>query len=437
MDSITMKKNTGSPLADKIRPKSLDDVIGQEHLIGEGKFLRKLIENDNFPSFILWGPPGVGKTSIAEIIFSKTSHNYLKFPAVTSSIVDVKKALKESEERFKTFSQKTIVFIDEIHRFNKAQQDAFLPYIENGSVILIGATTTNPYFEVISALSSRLKIFKLNPLTPDDIKKIIQKALKDEYSSAINLSDEALEFIVTTSSGDARIALNTLEIAVGARSNTPLQSGNKTIDLKTLEEILGKRYLKYDKNADEHYAVISAFIKSLRGSDPNGAVYWLSRMLEAGEEPRFIARRMIISASEDVGLADPWALMTAVSASQALEFVGLPEAKFALYQAAIHIACAPKSNSVCKSITKSTSDVNSKEQHSVPLHLQNQSYSQAKNYGVGVDYKYPHNFPENFIPQQYLPDNLLDEVYYTPSENGFEEKIKSRLQKRWPKKYSK
>jgi len=433
MDTTITKKNTGSPLADKIRPKSLDDVIGQEHLIGEGKFLRKLIENDNFPSFILWGPPGVGKTSIAEIIFSKTSHNYLKFPAVTSSIVDVKKALKESEERFKTFTQKTIVFIDEIHRFNKAQQDAFLPYIENGSVILIGATTTNPYFEVISALSSRLKIFKLNPLTNDDIKKIIQKALKDEYLNAVTLSDDALEFIVTTSSGDARIALNTLEIAVKSVE----KEDNKNIDAKKLEEILGKRYLKYDKNADEHYAVISAFIKSLRGSDPNAAVYWLSRMLEAGEEPRFIARRMIIAASEDVGLADPWALMTAVSAAQALEFVGLPEAKFALYQAAIHIACAPKSNSVGKSMTKSADDVNSKEQISVPLHLQNQSYSQAKNYGVGVNYKYPHNFPENFIPQQYLPDNLLDEVYYTPSENGFEEKIKTRLQKRWPKKYGK
>lgn len=433
MNTISIKKNTGSPLADKVRPKSLDDIIGQDHLIGKDKFLRTLIENDNFPSFILWGPPGSGKTSIAEIIFSKTSHNYLKFPAVTSSIVDVKKALKESEERFKTFGQKTIVFIDEIHRFNKAQQDAFLPYIENGSIILIGATTMNPFFEVIPALSSRLKIFKLNPLTDENTKQIIIKALKYEYSDTVALSDEGLEFIVTTSGGDARIALNTLEIA----ANAVEKDNNKNIDAKKLEEILGKRYIRYDKNADEHYAVISAFIKSLRGSDPNAAVYWLSRMLEAGEDPRFIVRRMIIAASEDVGLADPWALMTAVSAAQALEFVGLPEAKFALYQAAIHIACAPKSNSVCKSITKSAQDLSDKQHYPVPLHLQNQSFSKAEDYGIGINYKYPHNFPGNFIPQQYLPDNLLDEVYYAPSENGFEEKIKLRLQKSWPKKYKK
>lgn len=431
MKNIVMPNKPQGPLADKMRPKSLDDILGQSHLIGKDKFLRKLIENDNLPSFILWGPPGVGKTSIAEVIFSRTKHNYTRFPAVTSSIVDVKKALKEAEERFKTFNQKTIVFIDEIHRFNKAQQDAFLPFIENGSIILIGATTMNPFFEIIPALSSRLKIFKLNPLTDDEIKKIILGSIKHESLDGIDLSDEALEFIITTSGGDARIALNTIEVAAKAVE----KENDKNIDIKKLEQILGKRYIRYDKNADEHYAVISAFIKSLRGSDPNAAVYWLTRMLEAGEDARFIARRMIIAASEDVGLADPWALMTAVSAAQALEFVGLPEAKFSLYQAAIHIACAPKSNSVCKSISESGKDLNEKEHCHVPLHLQNQSFSKAEDYGIGINYKYPHNFPENFIPQQYLPDNLVNAVYYNPSGNGFEEKIKMRLAKRWPDKY--
>ncbi|MFH1454527.1 MAG: replication-associated recombination protein A [Armatimonadota bacterium] len=427
---LNNKKNI--PLADNLRPKSLDDVLGQDHLLGKGKFLRKLIEEDSFTSFILWGPPGSGKTTIIEIIFSNTQHHYLRFPAVTSSIVDVKKALKESEDRFKTFGQKTIIFIDEIHRFNKAQQDAFLPYVENGSIILLGATTMNPYFEIISALNSRVKIFKLNQLTRDDIKGIILKALSSEYKEKkINITDEALEFIINTSSGDARVALNTLELAASSAKD------KNNIDVKGIEEILGKRFLRYDKNDDQHYAVISAFIKSMRGSDPNAAVYWLSRMLEAGEDPRFIVRRMIIAASEDVGMADPWALMIAVNAYHALEFVGLPEAKFALYQAAIHISCAPKSNSVCESIGSSTKDVSSKEEYPVPLHLINQSFSKADEYGIGVNYKYPHNYPGNFIHQQYLPDNLTDKVYYSPSGQGFEEKIKLRLRERWPGKYKK
>lgn len=433
--SSTAEKQKLAPIADKLRPTSPDEVLGQEHLLSKGKALRNLIENDSFSSFILWGPPGSGKTTIVEIIFTKTKHHYLRFPAVTSSITEVKKALKECEERFSTFGQKTIIFIDEVHRFNKSQQDAFLPYVEGGAIILIGATTMNPSFEIIPALSSRLKIFRLNPLKNEHIKTILEKALSLEYKKKnIKLTDEALELIINTSGGDARSALNTLEVTADAYYSGASDQEN-IIDAEKIAETLGRRFVRYDKGADEHYAVISAFIKSMRGSDPNAAVYWLSRMLEAGEDARFIARRMIIAASEDVGMADPWALLVATSAAQALEFVGLPEAKFALYQAAIHISCAPKSNSVCKSISKSTQDLLNKEQFPVPLHLQNQSYKDADKYGIGVGYKYPHNFPQNFTPQQYLPDNLTNAVYYVPSENGFEEKVLTRLKTKLPEKY--
>lgn len=430
-----IKTKSLPPLADKMRPVNLDDILGQDHILGKGKLLQQAIESDNLFSFIIWGPPGCGKTTLARAIAKNTKNNYVEYSAVLSGISEVKGTLKEAALRTQMYQQKTILFIDEIHRFNKAQQDAFLHHIEDGTIILIGSTTYNPFFEVISALSSRVKIYQLKSLSAEDIKKIIERALTDSENGLgeekIKLEPSALDFIVNLSNGDARVALNLLENAHLLIS----KEKTKVINLKTVQEIAGKKYTLYDKKGDYHYDIISAFIKSLRGGDPDAALYWLARMIKGGEDPRFIARRMVIAAAEDVGEADPQALLIATSAAQAVELIGLPEAQIPLAQAAVHIACAPKSNSVYKGIAKALQDVEDKTHMPVPLHLRNPAYPGAKKSGVGADYKYPHNFEGHFVQQQYLPDNLINQIYYHPSDEGFEAKIKEKLKQRWTEKY--
>lgn len=424
-------KKREEPLAYRIRPRTLEEFVGQEEIIGEGSFLRKAILEDKLPSLILWGPPGSGKTSLAEICANITKSHFEKFSAVTSTVEDIRRVIKAAKQRYSLYNQKTILFVDEIHRFNKAQQDAFLPYVEDGTIILIGATTQNPYFDIIPALISRVKVYRLRPLNPEEIEKIIKRALQDEERGLakfkVKLGEGELSFIINISGGDARIALNTLEIATFI--TPPDKEGVRKISLKTLEEICQKKSLVYDKDGDAHYDTISAFIKSMRGSDPDAALYWLARMLYSGEDPRFIARRMIICAAEDVGCADPLALVIATSAAQALEYVGMPEAQIPLAEAAIYIASAPKSNAVYKGISKAMEDVEKLPAEPVPLHLRDANYPAAKILGHQKDYKYPHNYPRNYVEQEYVPENIRGRKYYFPTENGVEKRIKERLEK--------
>jgi putative ATPase len=419
------------PLAYRMRPKTFEEFVGQEEIAGEGTFLRRAIQEDKLPSFILWGPPGSGKTSLAEICANLTKSHFEKFSAVTSTVEDIRKVIKAAKQRYSLYSQRTILFIDEIHRFNKLQQDAFLPYVEDGTIILIGATTQNPYFNIISPLLSRLKIYRLKPLNPEDIEKIIKRALENEEKGIakfnVVLEEDAFSYIINISNGDARVALNTLEIS--ALTTPPDKNGIRRISLKTVEEICQKRFLTYDRDGDSHYDTISAFIKSMRGSDPDAALYWLARMLYCGEDPRFIARRMIICAAEDVGCADPLALLVATSAASALEYVGMPEAQIPLAEAAIYIATAPKSNAVYKGISKAMEDVEKLPNYPVPLHLRDANYSSAKILGHQKNYKYPHNYPNNYVSQDYVPENIKNRRYYFPTENGEEKKIKERLEK--------
>lgn len=427
-------KKLEEPLAYRVRPKTLEEFVGQEHIVGEGTVLRKAIQEDKVASFILWGPPGSGKTSLAEVCVNLTKSHFEKFSAVISTVEDIRRVIRGAKQRYSLYSQKTILFVDEIHRFNKAQQDAFLPYVENGTIILIGATTQNPYFDVIPALVSRTKIYQLKQLSKEDIEKIIKRALEDEEKGLakfkIKLDREALFHIINISDGDARVALNALELA--ALTTPPDKKGIRGITLKIAEEVSQKRSLTYDKDGDSHYDTISAFIKSMRGSDPDAALYWLARMLYCGEDPRFIARRMIIQAAEDVGCADPMALVVATSAAQALEYVGMPEAQIPLAEAAIYIASAPKSNAVYKGISKAVQDVEKLQAQPVPLHLRDANYWGAEILGHQKDYKYPHNFPDNYVPQDYVPENIKRRIYYSPTNNGEEIKIKERL-KKWGK----
>ncbi|MDI6716979.1 MAG: replication-associated recombination protein A [Actinomycetota bacterium] len=417
-----------TPLAERMRPRSLEEFVGQEHLLGKDGLLRDIIASDKLSSMILWGPPGSGKTTIARIIASTTKAHFVEFSAVTSGISDIRRVVKEATDRRTLEGKQTILFVDEIHRFNKAQQDAFLPHIEAGTIILIGATTENPGFEVNAPVLSRARLFRLEQLSDKDIVEILRRAISDKERGLGNLNlavdDDALGHIAKNANGDARVALTALEIA----ANSVLTDGTASaISLSMAEKAINKKQLQYDRAGDSHYDIISAFIKSMRGSDPDAAVYYLARMLESGEDPKFIARRMVIFASEDIGNADPHALLVATATVDALNFVGLPEAKITLSQCATYLASAPKSNAAKTAIFEAIADIQNERIEPIPNHLRNAPTTLAKKLGHGKGYKYPHNYPKNYVEETYLPEGLKGKIYYRPTENGYEKTIKERL----------
>jgi len=421
--------DSGQPLAARMRPQSLDEFIGQEQIVGPGSLLRQAIESDELPSMIFYGPPGCGKTTLAHIIQHSSRRAFEAFSAVTSGVADIRQVIERARERRKLYGKRTILFVDEIHRFNKAQQDAFLPHIEDGTVVLIGATTENPYFEVNSPLISRSRIFQFQPLSPESMAELVLRALKDTGHGMgrlnVTMDEDALNHLVETAGGDARTALNALEAAALHAAGS---GGSPAVITKAvMSDALQQKALGYDRAGDEHYNTISAFIKSMRGSDPDAAVYWLAKMIAAGEDPRFIARRIVIQAAEDVGNADPMALVVATAAAHAVEFVGLPEAQIPLAQAAIYLACAPKSNSCYKAINQALSDVKNRPTAPVPAHLRSTGYRGAEALGNGVGYLYPHDFPGHIVRQEYLPKGAKSRRYYEPSENGLERKIRERM----------
>ena len=417
------------PLAIRMRPETLEEFVGQEDIIAPGKLLYRAIKADKLSSVVLWGPTGSGKTTLAKIISKTTKAYFEQINAVSSGIQEIKRVIEEAKIRRASSGQKTIMFIDEIHRFNKAQQDALLPFVEDGTLILIGATTENPYFEVNGALISRSTVFKLNPLLESDIESIIVRCLEDRKKGlgAYNakITDEALKLLATLSNGDARQALNALELAVISTEKN--SEGEIVIDKNTITECIQKKALNYDKTGDNHYDTISAFIKSMRGSNPDAAIHYLAKMIYAGEDPMFIARRIIICAAEDVGNADPMAITIAVNAADAVKMVGMPEGRIILAQAAVYVASAPKSNSSYIAIDKALKDVETKNTGVVPYHLRNAAFKDAEKYGYGIGYKYPHDFQNNYVEQQYMPDNLMEVTYYSPSDNGYEKNIKEHL----------
>ncbi len=429
MEQQSIFSNTlNQPLASRLRPETLDEFAGQKHLIGEGKILRKLIENDQITSLIFWGPPGVGKTTLARIIAKKTKSQFIDFSAVTSGIKEIKSVMLQAEENRK-LGEKTIVFVDEIHRFNKAQQDAFLPFVEKGSIILIGATTENPSFEVNSALLSRSKVFVLQPLKQEELVELLKRAIKDKRGfggSKINISDEMLNMIAVFANGDARNALSTLEIVI---LNSDIDENNEiTVKTEILEQCISKKSLMYDKNGEEHYNIISALHKSMRNSDPDAAVYWLSRMLEAGEDPLYVARRVTRFAAEDIGLADPHALETAVAAYQACHFIGMPECSVHLAEAVIYMSLAPKSNAVYMAYESAKQDAIKQISEPVPLNIRNAPTKLMKELDYGKGYLYAHDFENKITNMQCLPDSLKGKEYYKPTEQGFETKYKAKLE---------
>ena len=424
-----MKKE--APLAVKMRPRTLLEVVGQEDMLGEGKMLRRAIEADRIGSLIFYGPPGCGKTTLAKVIANTTKAEFKQLNATISGKKDMEEVVNEAKKELTFSGKKTILFIDEIHRVNKAQQDFLLPFVEDGTVILIGATTENPFFEVNKALVSRSNIFRLSPLSTENVKKLIEIAVHDEDRGlgAMNaeIDDDALEFLSDIAGGDARVALNAVELAVMTTKRN--DEGKIRITLDIAGECVQKRTLKYDKDGDNHYDTISAFIKSMRGSDPDAAEYYLVRMLEAGESVTFIARRMMILASEDIGNADPMALVVATNASLAVERVGLPEAELILSQAAIYLACAPKSNSVTMALDEAHKAVSDGGNQPIPSHLRDAHYPGAAELGHGVDYKYPHNYENHYVKEQYLPYELKDLNFYKPGDLGYENKIKEHFKK--------
>lgn len=423
MRENTMEKE--APLASRLRPVTLDEVVGQKHIIGKDKLLYRAIKADKLGSIIFYGPPGTGKTTLAKVIANTTSARFEQINATAAGKKDMEEVVKAAKESLGMYGKKTILFVDEIHRFNKSQQDYLLPFVEDGTLLLIGATTENPYFEVNGALISRSRIFELEPLRMEDIKELLKRAVYDKergmgsYDAVAD--EEALDFLADVAGGDARAALNAIELGILTTERSA--DGIIHIDLLTAQECIQKRAVRYDKSGDNHYDTISAFIKSMRGSDPDAAVYYLARMLYAGEDIKFIARRIMICASEDVGNADPQALTVAVSAALAVERIGLPEARIILSQAVTYVACAPKSNAANAAIDEATMAVGAQSVAQVPPHLQDKHYSGAEKLGRGLDYKYAHNYPNHYVKQQYLPDEVVGRSFYHPSENGYEKKI--------------
>jgi putative ATPase len=417
-----------SPLSARMRPCSLEEYVGQTHLLGEGKLLTRAIEADRISSLILYGPPGVGKTTLALCISQKTQSHFERINAVASNVEEMRKIIAGAQNRRTTSGRKTILFIDEIHRFNKAQQDVLMPDIEEGNIILIGATVFNPFFALVSPLLSRSLVFELQPLSPDDLMVLLHRALADKERGLgglpVNAEAQALVFLSTISDGDARKALNALEVAV---LTTPKSKDGKIhITSAIAQESIQKKQVNYDGDGDAHYDTASAFIKSMRGSDADAALYWMAKMIYAGEDPRFIARRIVICAAEDVGNADPQALILANAAFQAAEFIGLPEARIILAQAAVYVACAPKSNAVYLGIDRALEDVKEQRTHGVPNHLKDGHYKGASQLGHGEGYKYAHDFPQHYVQQEYMPHEA---VYYEPTLQGYEAKIKERMDK--------
>ena len=419
------KMEKESPLASRLRPRTLDEIVGQQHILGRDKMLYRAIKADKLSSIILYGPPGTGKTTIAKVIANTTSAAFTQINATVAGKKDMEQVVQEAKDRMGMYGKRTILFVDEIHRFNKGQQDYLLPFVEDGTLILIGATTENPYFEVNGALISRSVIFELKPLSAEDIGVLIRRAVYDTErgmgSYGAEISDDAVDFLADISGGDARMALNAVEL--GVLTTEPSADGKIHITVDVASECIQRRVMRYDKNGDNHYDTISAFIKSMRGSDPDAAVYYLAKMLYAGEDIKFIARRIMICAAEDVGNADPMALTVAVSASQAIERIGMPEAQIILSQAAIYVATAPKSNSAVNAIFEAMDNVK-KMKTTVPSYLQDAHYDGAANMGRGIGYKYAHDYPNHYVEQQYLPDEIKDEKFYHPSDNGHEKDIK-------------
>lgn len=417
-----------SPLADRMRPRNLNEFVGQEHLVESGKILRSFIENKELVSLIFWGPPGVGKTTLALIIAKAMNAHFVTFSAVLSGVKEIRAVIEEAKEQLKYYGKKTILFVDEIHRFNKAQQDSFLHHVEDGTITLIGATTENPSFEVNSPLLSRCKVIVLEPLRKDHIIAILSNALSDKErglgNHKIEMPQDVIDFIAEFSHGEARVALNTLETAVIlTRQN---ETGIRSVTMEIAREAMQRKALLYDKGGEEHYNVISAFIKSMRGSDPDASLYWLARMLEAGEDPLFIARRMVIFAAEDIGNADPAALQLAVSVKDSFHFVGMPEGWIPLAQGVAYLACAPKSNASYMAYLTALKDVREKGALPAPMHVRNAPTSLMKDMGYGKDYKYPHSY-NGYVKQTYLPKELEGREYYQPTNNGFDAEIKKRL----------
>lgn len=421
--------NSNEPLAQRLKPSNLDEFVGQDHILAKDKLLYRSIKGDRITSLIFYGPPGVGKTSLAKIIAKTTKCNYVELNAVTSGIKDIKNVIDEATREISMSGKKTILFIDEIHRFNKTQQDSLLPHVEKGIVTLVGATTENPFFEVNKALLSRSMIFKLELLSKENIVSLLNKALKDKklgYGSiSIKLYKEAEEFICDNAGGDGRRALNALELAV--LTTNKREDGIIHITQDVVEECMQRKQVSYDKSGDYHYDIISAFIKSIRGSDPDASVHYLARMLSGGEDPEFIARRLVISASEDIGNADPYALLIANAALNAVKFIGMPEARIPLAQAVIYLAGAPKSNAAYNAINLALEDIEKEEIGRVPLHLRDSNYSGYNVLNEGSRYKYPHDYENHYVSQQYMPKELLKKKYYTPTSMGYEKRIKDRL----------
>ncbi|MBR1695017.1 MAG: replication-associated recombination protein A [Selenomonas sp.] len=423
-----------APLAQRMRPRNFNEFVGQQEAVGGGRFLRQMMEKDQISSMIFYGPPGTGKTTLAQMIASMTGSEFRKLNAVAAGIGDIRQIVKEADDARKFYQKRTIVFIDEIHRFNKSQQDVLLPYVEDGRLILIGATTENPFFEVNHALLSRVRIVRLYQLTDGQLVKILRQALTDKErglgNQPITVSDEVILGMAQMAGGDARMALNILE---GTASMLPLTGGEITLDM--VQEILGQRVQRYDKTGDNHYDTVSAFIKSMRGSDPDAALHYLARMLAAGEDVKFIARRIVICASEDVGNADPMALVVAMNAANAVQFVGMPEAQITLGQAVTYVASAPKSNAACEGIFAAMRDVKQKNCGAVPLHLRDAHYKGAEKLGHGTEYIYPHDYPGHFTEQAYLPKEIQNAHYYQPSDNGQEKRIGDYLHRCWPERF--